>query len=156
MLRPPTPTGLDHRREDGHITLLIIGFAIIVLLLVTVITNASKAFLWRRSISAWADAAALAASQSVGEGRVYEAGLAARLPVSENDAAQAVDDFIATNGLATTFPSLRREVDVDPAAGTIQVTLVATMPLAFVNVVSDDFANGVQVAGTASTVAPLA
>jgi putative Flp pilus-assembly TadE/G-like protein len=142
-------------RDDGQITLLIIGFAVVVLLLVTVIANVSKAFVWRRSISSWADAAALAASQSVGEGGVYESGLTATLPVSEEDAVAAVDQFIIDNGVAENFPALRRGVKVDRTTGTIQVTLTSTMPLVFVNVISDEFTDGVTVVGTASSVAPL-
>jgi hypothetical protein len=33
-------------RDDGQITLLIIGFVMIVVLLVGVVANASKAFVW--------------------------------------------------------------------------------------------------------------
>jgi uncharacterized membrane protein len=141
--------------DEGQITLLIIGFAVIVLLLVTVIANVSKAFVWRRSISSWADAAALAASQSIGEGGIYESGLTATLPVSEEDAVAAVDQFIIDNGVADSFPALRREVDVDRTTGAIQVTLTSTMPLVFVNVISSEFTDGVTVVGTASSVAPL-
>jgi Putative Flp pilus-assembly TadE/G-like len=151
----PHRRSVSRRREGGQITLLIIGFAIIGLLLVTVIANASKAFLWRRSISAWADAAALAASQSVGEGQVYETGLTTTLPVSEQDAVAAVDAFVTENRLADRFPRLRREVAVDPTEGTIEVTLATSMPLAFGNVISDGFSDGVTVVGTATSVAPL-
>jgi Putative Flp pilus-assembly TadE/G-like len=143
------------RRDEGQITLLIIGFTIIVLLLVTVIANVSKAFVWRRSISSWADAAALAASQSVGEDRVYASGLTTTLPVSEEDAVRAVDEFITDNGVAERFPALSRQVDVDRTAGTIRVTLTTAMPLVFTNVVSDAFSDGVTIVGTASSVAPL-
>ena len=140
--------------DRGQMTLMIIGFAVIVLLLVTVVTNASKAFLWRRSISSYADAAALAASQSVGEAGIYSSDLTATLPVTERDATDAVDDFIAVAGLRGHFPDLRREVDVAPD-GTVTVTLVTTMPLAFVNGVSDGYGGGVTVAGTASSQALL-
>ena len=108
-----------------------------------------------RSISSWADTAALAASQSVAEGRVYKSGLSGTLPVSEEDATAAVDAFVTENRLADRFPGLQREVDVDAIDGTIRVTLMTTMPLAFGNAVSNAFIDGVTVVGTATSVAPL-
>ena len=57
--------------DDGQITLLIIGFVMIVVLLVGVIANASKAFVYRRSLASWADGAAVAAAQNVAEDVVF-------------------------------------------------------------------------------------
>ena len=59
---------MEQRRSDaGQITLLIIGFVMIVVLAVGVVANASKAFVYRRSLASWADGPAIAASQSVAE-----------------------------------------------------------------------------------------
>ena len=58
-------------RDDGQITLMIIGFVMIIVLAVGVVANASKAFVYRRSLASWADGAAIAAAQSVAEDVVY-------------------------------------------------------------------------------------
>jgi hypothetical protein len=47
-----------NRDESGQLTPLVIGFAVIVVLLVAVVANASNAFLHRRSLASWADGAA--------------------------------------------------------------------------------------------------
>ena len=145
----------DRRDEQGQVTLLILGFAVVVLLLVTVVTNASKAFLWQRSISSYADAAALAASQSVGEPGLYAGDLSGSLPVVQADAMRAVDAFVADNGLLARFPALDRRVAVDAATGTVSVTLTTRMPLAFPGGVAERFGDGVEVGATASATAPL-
>ena len=141
--------------DSGQLTIMIIGFAVIVMLLVTLIANTSKAFLWRRSLSSWADAAALAATQTAGEDAIFAGGLTGNLPVDEGAAEAFVADYLDRQHLTERYPGLAVAVAVDEGAGVVTVTLSATMPLAFVNDVTDALGRGVRVEGSASAAAPL-
>jgi Putative Flp pilus-assembly TadE/G-like len=143
------------RGDSGQLTIMIIGFAVIVMMLVTLIANTSKAFLWRRSLSSWADAAALAATQTAGERAIFDTGLAGNLAVDEAAAEAFVLDYVDRHRLADRYPDLVLDVDADETAGVVTVTLSATMPLAFVNHVTDGFGQGVRIEGSASAAAPL-
>ncbi len=141
--------------ESGQLAIMIIGFAVIVMLLVTLIANTSKAFLWRRSLSSWADAAALAATQTASDDVIFGGGLTGNLPVDEAAAEEFVADYLHRQRVAERYPGLAADVAVDEGAGVVTVTLTATMPLAFVNDVTDGFGQGVRVEGSASAAAPL-
>src|SRR5699024_8190055 len=53
------------RDERGQITVLMIGFAVVLVMFVGVVVNASHVFLERRSLSSWADGAVTTATQQV-------------------------------------------------------------------------------------------
>lgn len=144
------------RGEDGQVLLLVIGFVVIVALLVTVVANASTAFLARRSLSAWADGAATAAAQSVDEGAVYGGRVGQALPLSAARARAAVAGYAVRNGLPGRFEGFEvAAVEVDPGAGTVRVALATSVDLAFANVVSARWADGVPITATATARVPL-
>lgn len=138
------------RSDDGQITLLVIGFVMIVVLAVGVVANASKAFVYRRSLASWADGAAIAAAQSVAEDALYSGPAVDEVPISGADARRAVDDYVARHGLGRRFDDLRVTVGVGHAAGTVTVEFDIWVPL----VLSGDAA-GIRVSAAATATAPL-
>jgi hypothetical protein len=138
------------RSDDGQITLLIIGFVMIVVLAVGVVSNASKAFVYRRSLASWADGAAIAAAQNAAEDVLYAGPPVDELPVAESEARRVVDEYVARNGLARRFDNLRVTVAVDPTANTVTVEFSVRVPL----VLTGDNA-GVPVSAAATAIAPL-
>jgi uncharacterized membrane protein len=138
------------RQDDGQITLMIIGFVMIVVLAIGVVANASKAFVYRRSLSSWADGAAIAAAQSVAEDVVYAGETVEVLPISAVDARRVVDEYVIRNRLADRFDDLSVAVGVDPAAATVTVEFGVRVPL----VLSGDAA-GIPVSAAATATAPL-
>jgi hypothetical protein len=112
---------------------MIIGFAVIVLLVVTVVANASAAFLVRRSLSSWADGAAVVAAQSVSEEAVYTGRMGEVLPLSQSAARESVGGFVARHGLAGRFEAFRVEVVTVRADGAVTVTFSTRMSLVLVN-----------------------
>lgn len=62
------------RREDGQITVMSIGFFLVIALLGVVVINASQAFLERRELDNLADGAALAAADGLDEDAFYLSG----------------------------------------------------------------------------------
>lgn len=105
------------RRDEGAITLLVIGYAAIALLLLVVGIDASKVFLAQRALSAAADSAALAAAQAVDRQAVYAGGLrcGSRLPL---DARRA--GVLAATTVEDDRPGLRHDfAAVDPPQTTV-------------------------------------
>jgi uncharacterized membrane protein len=137
-------------RDDGQITLLIIGFVMIVVLLVGVVANASKAFVYRRSLASWADGAAVAAAQNVAEDVVYAGPALEDLPISADGARAAVAGYVGRHGLAERFEQFDSSVVVDPTAATVTVAFRARMPFALAGEVG-----GVTITAEATATAPL-
>ena len=141
--------------DSGQLTILIIGLAAILVLLVTVVVDVSKAFLVRRALSGAADGAAVAAANAVDESVVY-AGTATgnALPLHPGAARDAALRYAAEAGLAGQFAGFDvLAVSTDGATAT--VTLAATVPMPLVNHVSAGYADGVPIQATASGRSPL-
>jgi uncharacterized membrane protein len=141
-------------RDDGQLLLLVIAFTLIVALLITVVVNASRLFLMRRSLTALADGAAVVAANGIDEAAFYtRGGRDGTVPLDDAAAEALVRDYLEAYFRADEnvdrFPGLRL-VDVSTSGGVATVTLRVRVALPFVNAVSDDFARGVPVEATAS------
>ena len=83
------------RDEQGQVTLLIIGFAGILLMAIVVVIDASAAYLQRQGLDNLADGAALYGAD-LGSAGVYEQGLGdGRLIQQEAAVEAAVRDYLA-------------------------------------------------------------
>lgn len=74
------------RSERGNITVLTVGFLVILGLLVVVVVNASAAFLERRELMNLADRVALHAADGLDRDRVYRRGLTDEATLDPTDA----------------------------------------------------------------------
>jgi uncharacterized membrane protein len=140
--------------DGGQLILLVIGFALITALLVTVVVNASNLFLMRRSLAALADGAAVAAANGIDERALYTNGLnGGRVPLSEAAAEGLVRDYLESyldqTGASDRFPQLQL-VDVTTNGGVATVSLRVRMELPFINAVSEDHTRGVRIRAVAS------
>jgi len=93
------------RRDDrGSMIPLVLGFFVLAALLIFGAVTASTAFLAQRDLAAVCDGAAVAAAQSVNEGALYAAGLAAgttdgqRLPLDLTAVEAAVARYVGVGG----------------------------------------------------------
>jgi len=143
------PPGTRCRREDdGSVLLLTLGFAVVALLLVAVVVDASKLFLTRRALSGVTDGAALAGAQGVDVAAVYAGAVeGGRLPLDESAVAAAVwayldaaDDDDRLDGL--------RVVEIETTADTVVVTLEARARLPLRSTLTAD-PDGVTITVTA-------
>ncbi|NED96070.1 hypothetical protein G1H11_12200 [Phytoactinopolyspora alkaliphila] len=117
-------------RESGQITLLVIGFAVIVALAVAVVANASNVFMQRRSLVSWTDGAVTVAAQQVSHADLYGGSRVSTLPLSEAAARQAVSEYVGRNGLAGQFDGFQVvRVSVEPGSGRVTVEFSASVPL---------------------------
>lgn len=118
------------RRDDrGQVTLLIIGFASILLMAIVVVIDASAAYLQRQGLDNLADGAALYGAD-LGSAGVYEQGLDdARLSQQEAAVEAAVRDYLRRSGAASTYPGIDVAVRVDPVGRSVTVRLRAPLDL---------------------------
>lgn len=84
------------RGDDGSVLPLVIGFVVVVLLLVGVVTDTSVLWLRRRAVQSTVDGAALAGAQAVDLGAVYAGGAHGDLPLASTAAVRrAVRRYLA-------------------------------------------------------------
>ncbi len=152
--------------DDGQLILLILAYAVIAGLLVTVVVNVSKTYLYRRSLLAAADGAAVTAANQPDLDSVYRptsgvpgsAGPAqagpVRLPISRAAATAAVDRYASDAGLDRRFDGFR-VVAVTTDGDRVTVTLRAAVRMPFLNLLSSTYAGGYPVQAAASARSPL-
>lgn len=139
--------------DDGQLILLILAYAVIAALLVTVVINVSKVYLYRRSLVAAADGAALSAANQPDLASVY-AGAGGSLPLSRRGTAAAVRQYAADADLADRFEGFD-VASVETDGVVVTVTLRARVPMPFANLVSAEWAGGYPVRAEARARSPL-
>ena len=116
------------QRDEGQMSVLIVGFAIILLLAVGLVVDSSAAYLHRQSLNNTADGAALAGAQEVRGAGVYGVGLdGERAPLDAAQVRGAVADYLRDIGAYADHPGLTFRVSVDGRA--VVVTMRAPLDL---------------------------
>ena len=121
---------MSRRSEDGQVTILVVGFALVAILLVVVVVDASAAYLRRQRLDAMADGAALAAVDGIESESVYVRGLGERAAVDPALAQQLVADYLRGTGAHGRYPGLRYQVRTTPDSVSVTVTAPLDLPLA--------------------------
>ena len=122
MRRPAT--------EPGQVSVLIIGFAVVLLLMVGVVVDASAAYLHRQGLDNLADGAALAGADEVRGTAVYEGGLGDdRAPLDAAAAREAVHAYLTRIGAYADYPGLRYRVTVRDRAVVVHVEAPLDLPI---------------------------
>ena len=117
------------RDEHGQVTLLIIGFAGILLMAIVVVIDASAAYLQRQGLDNLADGAALYGAD-LGAAGIYEQGLdEQRLLQQEAAVEAAVRHYLARADAGSRFPGIDVGVRVDPVGRSVTVRLQAPLDL---------------------------
>ena len=117
------------RDEQGQVTLLIIGFASILLMAVVVVVDASAAYLQRQGLDNLADGAALYGAD-LGSAGIYTEGLGdERLVQQEAAVKAAVRDYLARAEAGRRYPGIDVDVRVDPINRSVTVHLSAPLDL---------------------------
>ena len=142
------------RGDDGQLVLLVLAYAVIAGLLITVVVNLSKAYLYRRALVAAVDGAALSAANQPDLDRLYSGGDQV-LPLSEAGARTAVRQYARDADLAGRFDGFHvLDVSTDGRTVTVRLGSVARMP--FINILSSRYSDGYPIEATARARSPLA
>jgi hypothetical protein len=113
------------RGDRGQTSLLIVGLAVVALMLVAVVVDASAAYLRRSGLDSLADGAALAAADGIEGEQVYRGGLGQRARLDPAVARRYVAAYLTASGAARHYPGLRYDVEV----GTDRVVVHVASPL---------------------------
>lgn len=140
---------MRYSRDAGQTTVLTIGYAVLALLLITVVANLSRVFLAHRSLEAVADGAAIAAVQALRDKPYYGGGAGGRLPLDQPAARGAVSDYLAAAHAEQSCDRFALDsVTTSHDAVTVRVSCRVRIP--FANAVSGAYAGGVPITGTAT------
>jgi hypothetical protein len=117
--------------ERGQVTVLVIGFAVLLVLGIALVVDATAAYLQRQGLSTLADGAALNGADLGATGRdVYESGVPQdRLEVTAAQARLAVRDYLRSTGAFERYPGLSYRVRLDPDSQAVVVSLTAPLDL---------------------------
>jgi hypothetical protein len=75
--------------------IMILGFGVVVFLLVSVVVGASQYFVYHRALHAAADGAALAGTNGIDTGAIYDGGVGDDVILSQQAAQQKVDEYVS-------------------------------------------------------------
>ena len=138
--------------DDGQLLLLVLVYTVIAGLLVTVVVDLSKVFLYRRSLVAAADGAALSAANEPDLASVYRGGNRV-LPLSDVGARAAVSRYESDAGLDTRFAGFRVAA-VETDGTVVRVRFEAVVHLPFAGLVAGPWRAGYPVHATARAESP--
>jgi Flp pilus assembly protein TadG len=115
------------RDEQGQMTVLIIGFAAIILLMIVVVTDISKVFLVRRDLDATADGAVLAAAN--GLAAIYAQPAAdGNAELDPDQARRLTAEYLDQVAASNHFAGLDWSADVDGTTVTVRLTSTVDLP----------------------------
>lgn len=117
------------RPEDGSITPLIVGLAVVVALLVAVAVDASAAYLRREGLNSLADAAALAATEGVQAESAYVDGLGHEVRIEAASARQLVADYLEQIRAVERYDDLTWTVSIRGRHVVVRVAASFDLPL---------------------------
>ena len=121
------------RDEEGQTTVLIVGLAVVLLMMIGVVVDVTAAYLHRQGLINVADGAALAGADagSRNEESLYGEGLgsATRLEQQRDVAEAAVADYLRSIGAQADYPGLTWEVGLDPSRDSVVVSIRAPLDL---------------------------
>ena len=119
------------RSDHGQATVMIVGFAIVLAMLVAVVVDASAAYLQRQGLDTVADGAALRGADLGATGQeTYTTGLPDRdLRLTPEAVRIAVRSYLAEIGAYAHYPGLTFDVAVDEADHRVSVAIRAPIDL---------------------------
>lgn len=138
------------REDRGTVTVMLIGFFLVLTALTAVVVDASAAFLSRQQLNSLADGAALAAADGAQGQRVYEHGLGELASVDPQAASAYVADYLAAVGAYDAHPGLSYDVVSDGTRVTVTVSAPLELP-----VVPPGWDSDTRVVGRSGAIVPV-
>lgn len=119
------------RRRDaelGQVTVMIVGFFLVVGLLTVVVVDASAAYLRNQSLNSLADGAALAAVDGIEGEQVYGGDLDDRAEIDPVLAEQYVEQYLDDIGAHDDYPELVWDVHLVGERAVVEISAPLTLP----------------------------
>jgi Flp pilus assembly protein TadG len=124
-----TVSGPAKRDERGQVTVMIVGFAFILMVLIAVVTDASAAYLQHSGLDTVADGAALTGADNLNEASIYEGGVGEEPPLDPDRATAAIEKYLQDTGAYSRYPGLHVRAVVKGNQVTVHVTARLDLPL---------------------------
>lgn len=142
---------MTHRdAERGQVTVMIIGFFLVVGLLTAVVVDASAAYLRNQSLNSLADGAALAAVDGIEGEQVYRGDLDDRAEIDPQLATQYVEQYLDDIGAREDYPGLVCDVYLVGQRAVVEVSAPLSLPFS-----PPGWDDSTVVTGEASVVVPV-
>ena len=147
------------RDDDGQITILALGFALIAFVLVAVVADAAAVHLARTQLTDVAEAAALDAADALADSAYHEgldASEGAAVPLTDDSVRQQVERYLVTYEPTSRLDAVHVRPGTGAADGqsaTVALAGRARLPIAAFVVAS--WNGGITVTATATARAPL-
>lgn len=127
--------------EDGTVTVLIIGFTIVLLLAVGVVVDASAAYLQRQSLDTLADGAALRGADEVGGESAYRRGIdGERVQLDAAAARAAAHHYLTSIGAYDKHPGLSISVAIRDRSVVVRLNAPLDLPITVGGITEADVA----------------
>lgn len=135
-------SGRESGRESGQVMVMVMGFGVMILLLISLVIGASKYFLYHRGLHAIADGAALAGTNGIDASAIYEGGVGDRVVLDEAAVRREVQAYVAavSSGPGSLSEFSCPDVSVQGAVVTVGCTGTVQMPV--VNLVTSSVTGG--------------
>ena len=154
MSRPAVVRVGRHRGDDGQVTLLVLGFVVLAVALITVVVAATGVHLDRKRLLDLADLATLHAADSVTDGGYFAKGVAptvSGVPLTSEAVRASVEQYLRDHP----DPAARwSAIDVlearTPDGRTAEIRLMAVSRLALVGPLLAPWTDGVRIEATAT------
>lgn len=141
---------MRRRAESGQITLMLVGFFVVLALLAAVVIDASAAYLRRQSLNSLADGAVLAAADGVQGEQVYTGGLGDLAQVDPEVAQRYVADYLTATGALSRYPGLTWAVHSTGEVVTVRIAAPLRLPVS-----PPGWEDATTITGEASAVVPV-
>lgn len=115
--------------ERGQISLMIIGFMVVIVLAVAAVTDASAAFLQHSGLATVADGAALAGSEALDQAGVYAGGLGETPDLDPAVARERIAAYLRETGAHDRFPGLSWTPRISGNEVVVEVSAPLDLPL---------------------------
>jgi hypothetical protein len=109
---------------------LVVGLAVVVLMMVAVVVDASAAYLRRAGLDSLADGAALAAADGIRGEQVYRGRLGRQAVLDPVAARRYVTAYLVGTGAAGRYPGLSYDVQTGADRVVVRVAAPLDLPLA--------------------------
>ncbi len=119
----------DPQQESGTVTVLVVGFVVVLALLVAAVVDASAAYLQRQAMHSLADGAVLAAADGAQGEQVYASGLGEQAPIDPDAARAHVAAYLDATGAAVEHPGLVWQVSSDGTQVSVRVSAPIDLPI---------------------------
>jgi Putative Flp pilus-assembly TadE/G-like len=117
------------RGDNGQVTVMIVGFFLVLGLLTAVVVDASAAYLRNQSLNSLADGAALAAADGIEGAQVYSGDLDDRAEIDPGLAARCVEKYLVDIGAREDYPELQLSIRLEDQRAVVEISAPLRLPI---------------------------